>query len=528
MDQRGKRLITIAAIVILLFLGVAVYFIFFNNGSNSSQQSVSINKSLVPFDEKTLSNTNGITTIGGNTEATPTELNANPTQNNTRERLRRITPFPVSGFISFLVKTVRIDTVIDEKTGKEKQITVPVTKHHIRYNDQRTGHIFDGIIEDESILNSKITKTNLPSAEELVFNPTGTIGYLRYEKNNKIETFKLIIPGDEKVIIPQVCITPITSDLAVKSRGEEVKILQDYINYKLSENLTFDGVFGKKTQTLIKNIQKTAGIPQTGTIDQSTRDLIAKDCVDIQQKAAIANSAEPKELKGSLVSGYINQLVHNTQINTVFSLEQLRGKTIGNLLSPETGQTTSVFSSSFGEWMPQYVNKNLITMTTYAAGSVDGYMYGLNPVNQTFSKILGPLKGLTTLTNPAGTQTLISTIDNGFPVTRLVNITNGTSQSVPFVVLPEKCSWYSNDTFYCGVTSSFPKGVYPDDWYKGLVSLSDTIWSYTISTKEARQVAIPPQTLDIIKMESNPDAGYLFFINKINNELWSYRVGGED
>jgi hypothetical protein len=103
---------------------------------------------------------------------------------------------------------------IDEKTGKEKTITTPITIHHIRYNDQRNGHIFDGVITDESILNKKITKTDLPAAEELIFNKTGSIGYLRYEKDNFSHTTQyeinnvvsskkevLIIPGNFKTQI---------------------------------------------------------------------------------------------------------------------------------------------------------------------------------------------------------------------------------------------------------------------------------------------------------------------------------------
>ena len=82
--------------------------------------------------------------------------------------------------------------------------------------------------------------------------------------------------------------------------------------------------------------------------------------------------------------------------------------------------------------------------------------------------------------------------------------------------------------FYCGVPSSYPTGVYPDDWYKGLISFSDTLWSYSIAKQESVQVALPPQTIDIERMEAYPDAGYLFFMNKINNELWSYRIQGDD
>ena len=167
-------------------------------------------------------------------------------------------------------------------------------------------------------------------------------------------------------------------------------------------------------------------------------------------------------------------------------------------------------------------------MNTYASGTVDGYLYALNPIQQTFSKLLGPLVGLTSNTAPSGKHVLVTFTANNRLVTQIINTVNGTTQSIPFTALPEKCTWYSSDTFYCGIPASYPNGLYPDDWYKGVVSFSDVLWSYTISTQSAVQVAIPPQPIDMFRMESDPATGYLFFMNKNNYELWSYRVGGTD
>jgi hypothetical protein len=167
-------------------------------------------------------------------------------------------------------------------------------------------------------------------------------------------------------------------------------------------------------------------------------------------------------------------------------------------------------------------------MTTYATGMIDGYLYGLNPTRQTFSKLAGPLVGLTTNTAPDGKHALVTYTSNNHLVTQILNLTNGATQNVPFIALPEKCTWYSFDTFYCGIPTSYPTGLYPDDWYKGLVSFSDVLWSYTLSTQSSAQVVVPRESLDMFRMESNPTTGYLFFMNKNNYELWSYRVGGVD
>lgn len=523
MDQRGKRLLMIAGLVALLFLGLAVYFIFFNKPQQTGQ-AVNVDKNLFPFAQKS----NSIqqlpvvnTTDTGNTGST----SALATPIESRERLRKITSFPVSGFISFLEQSTQPETVLNEKTKKEETILRPVTIHHIRYNDQRTGHIFDGIVTDTSILNKQITKTDLPPAEELLFANSGKTGYLRYEKNGGIVTFKINIPEPPQV--PTYCnYSEFSADLKFGSRVPAVKNLQQYINAKFNQKNKVDGVFGKGTITWVKQIQKAFVLPQTGILDQSTRTAMSIDCTTIRDTVAKSQS-EPLELTGSLVSGYITQAVKDSS-DDLFMLQTLKGQ-MGGFWGTMTGDTrTPVFNSSFNEWMPQVANKNFIGMTTYASGASDGYFYQLNPTTQQFSKILGPLTALTTLVNPDGTNVLITDSENNRLITKIINIKTQRQTILPFVTLPEKCTWYNSDQVYCGVPNNFPSGTYPDDWYKGIVKFSDSLWSYEISSNRTTQIATPTDSIDIFRMNAFPDAGYLFFMNKSTYELWSYRIGGSD
>lgn len=530
MDQKGKRLLVIALFVILIFLGISVYLIFFQKNS-SQNQSVDVGNNLVPFDQRFPNNSNIPSTDSD--EITPpetiplSELDTSATPVNSRNRLRKITSFPVSGFTSFISTEQRKETIIDKKTEQPKEITTPITIHHIRYNDQRNGHIFDGVITDESILNKKITQTDLPASEELIFNHSGTIGYLRYEKNGKLNTFKLTLPVEKTKTIPKVCTTTLTRDLKIKDKNNEVKILQDYMNYKFNQNLVLDGIFGTKTESSVKIIQNMFSIPETGIVDVATREAMSTECTTIQQKIVTENNT-PKELTGSLIPQYLQHLIRNTTDNTIFNLERTNGKTIGFIQSFTDTTVTKIFDSTFNEWMPQFVNKNLITLTTYASGKIDGYMYGLNPTTKNFSKIIGPLQGLTTKTSPNGTHAIITfTMDNSM-ISRLINLETNIMQPLPFVTLPEKCTWYSNDIFYCGVPTSYPSGLYPDDWYKGKVIFTDTLWKYQVSTQQSTQVITPIQPINIFRIESDTETEYLFFMNKNTYELWSYRIGGDD
>ncbi len=528
MDQRGKRLLIIALIVILLFLGVTGYFLFF--GKKGPDTSViGVDPNLFPFDQQSNQIKDLPVVINGDTPAgTPEELeNILPDSEAVqRPRLRKITSFPVSGFVSFTTPDTVTETVLDPITNTEKQITKPVSIHRLRYGDQRTGHIFEGIIDEISIINRKITKTDLPIGEELIFNTIGTRGILRYEKNRTIESFQIELPTFEKEV-PKYCTIIFKTDLKIGMRNAEVKKLQSYLREKYKKNIKVDGIFLTQTRGFVQEIQREFNLTETGIFDEPTRVAISTECETIKQSAA-KSAEEPYELKGSLVDGVVTQVVKNNADNSVFLLKTISKKTTGLIKSFNSDSATPVFSSSFNEWLPQFVNKTLITMTTYAASTFGGYMYGLDPTTQKFTKILGPTFGLTTLTSPDGKRVLISSIENRQLVIKVINLDTRSQKILPFSTLPEKCNWYTNDQLFCGVPNTLPVGTYPDDWYKGIISLSDSLWSYTLSTDRAVSVATPRESLDMFRMESFTTPEYLFFINKNNYELWSYRVGGTE
>lgn len=526
MDTRGKRLLIIAAVIILVFLGITAYFIFFDKKTPTS--TTGVNPDLFPFGQQSNQIRDLPVVTDGETITNPGGFdNTTTPEPAPRDRLRKITAFPVSGFVSFLTPDTITETVLDEKTKTEKSITRPITVHRVRYNDQRNGHLFEGIINDESIINRQITKTDLPSAEELIFNNTGTIGILRYEKNNAIESFQIQLPVFDKEL-PGYCKLEFKTDLKAGIKNKtEVKKLQQYIRDKFSVKISIDGVYGKQATAGVKQIQKEFNLVESGTFDETTRQAIAADCINLKTQIS-KTQQEPYELKGSLIDGYITQAVKNNSENSVVLLKTANKKTTGVVKSLNSSEAKSIFASSFNEWLPQFVNKTLITMTTYASGLTEGYMYSLDIPTQKFIKVLGPNIGLTTLTSPDGKSILVSDSENGQLVLKIIDLNKRTEKILPFTTLSEKCVWYSNDQIYCGVPNTFPEGLYPDDWYKGVISFSDTLWSYAPSTGRAVSVITPTESVDMFRMEPYTNSEYLFFMNKNDYALWSYRIGGQD
>ena len=91
--------------------------------------------------------------------------------------------------------------------------------------------------------------------------------------------------------------------------------------------------------------------------------------------------------------------------------------------------------------------------------------------------------------------------------------------------LPEKClfSAINTDIIYCAIPRNIPKSDYPDDWYQGLFFFSDTLWQINLSSG-AKKMILDEEDFDIINIFSDEKENYLFFQDKRNSTLWSFKL----
>jgi hypothetical protein len=188
-----------------------------------------------------------------------------------------------------------------------------------------------------------------------------------------------------------------------------------------------------------------------------------------------------------------------------------------------------VFNSPFTEWLTQWPNDRMITLTTKASAELPSYMYAIDPNKQDFSRILGGVNGMTTLTSPNGRLVLYNTNDLSL---YLYDIETKNAKKLNIKTLPEKCVWSNtSDSLYCAVPKSIPRGEYPDSWYQGEVSFSDTFWYVDIYGTNATMVFDPSDELkgeansiDAIKLNTDANQEYLIFINKKDSSLWLFNL----
>lgn len=214
----------------------------------------------------------------------------------------------------------------------------------------------------------------------------------------------------------------------------------------------------------------------------------------------------------------------------IFYLENGPDASLGSVSTFNATSFSSIFSSSFTEWLPQFPNQNLITLTTKPSATVPGYLYFLDEKTGVVTKVLGGINGLTTLTSHDGRLVLYSETTGKTVHLSVFNTQTKESHSLNIQTLPEKCSWgrQSVSIVYCAVPQSIPPGDYPDQWYQGLVSFPDSLWKIDTETLVKNKIMSPEDfgfsSFDIINPVLSLDENYLIFMNKLSGTPWVFRI----
>jgi hypothetical protein len=163
---------------------------------------------------------------------------------------------------------------------------------------------------------------------------------------------------------------------------------------------------------------------------------------------------------------------------------------------------------------------NQIYVYTVPTGDQIGYLYkivknDLMYVTEGGEGLLGSLFN----NNPIVTKTTESGLMSSA-------ITPQGETLLPIVTIPEKC--ISSEAFlYCATPRDLGNTqAFPDNWYKGVVSYSDTLWEINVADGEATALSNfeleSGRQIDVSKIGISEDETRLYFINKNDNALWMF------
>jgi len=339
-----------------------------------------------------------------------------------------------------------------------------------------------------------------------------------------INTTNIPTIGENK--IPEIKPTPPPTEIipavkyVEKATGNIYQTYADKIDErKLSSNIiptvyeSFFG-FGKTTESVIMRYLQDNNVIQT-FIRTLPKQILGGDIV------------EDNSTPGSFLPENITDLSISPDASQIFYLFNTQTSSVGITTSSVGDKKTQVFNSPFTEWLSQWPNNKMITLTTKPSYNVPGYIYAVDPTKKDFNRILGGINGLTTLTSPNGKMVLYS--NNNLSL-YIYDIENKNSRELGLNTLPEKCVWNKmSEIIYCAVPKDIPLGQYPDSWYMGEVSFSDDIWQIDIASGNTTLILNPTdvqggEEIDGIKLTIDDNQDYLFFMNKKDSYLWEYSL----
>lgn len=185
------------------------------------------------------------------------------------------------------------------------------------------------------------------------------------------------------------------------------------------------------------------------------------------------------------------------------------------------------FTSTYREWLPQWIGTNTILLNTKPSSSALGYLYTLDTKTSAIKKVFGGVLGLTTLASTDNKLLVYADTSNNTMDLNQYNLKDGSERKLFASTLPEKCVWGNKypEIIYCAVPKSVPSQFnYPDDWYMGVAHFDDNIWRMNLKTGENKLVVNPARqvglALDIKSMKMSKNDDYLIFEDKNTLSLW--------
>lgn len=163
---------------------------------------------------------------------------------------------------------------------------------------------------------------------------------------------------------------------------------------------------------------------------------------------------------------------------------------------------------------------------TKASASSEGYVFLVDGATGTFTRLAGPLRGVTALPSHGGEVVLLSYKSGNTTRLEFLNVETRNIIALPISTLTEKCAWAHDDTrIFCAVPKTL-SGTLPDAWYQGVISFSDRLWSVDVGARVATQLFDPEvaakTAIDAVALSVDTENNVLVFTNKKDGSLWLY------
>ena len=240
-----------------------------------------------------------------------------------------------------------------------------------------------------------------------------------------------------------------------------------------------------------------------------------------------------KKIEGMFLIENITEITPSPYDTSVFYFVTNSNGSRG-IVRSKSGESKTVYSSPMRELRPQWVSRDLVTVTSKASQEAPGFLYFLNPETQKTRLILSGLTALITNTSYDENTVLHYTKENQISTLRTYDVQENSTTNILSMTLPEKCVWSrtEQEIVYCAIPSEPPQRDYPDGWYQGKSRFNDYIARINTKTQDIILLALhedfvdlgAPFGVDAHQLVLSQEEDYLTFINKKDLSLWAYSL----
>jgi Tol biopolymer transport system component len=198
--------------------------------------------------------------------------------------------------------------------------------------------------------------------------------------------------------------------------------------------------------------------------------------------------------------------------------------------SPDGTNWKNIFKTRLDNLIVEWPSQDKISLRQPISGLAQGILYALNSQSGDFSKILSDLFGLNVKWSPKADKILYSSTDERgrHPQISLTDDKGANFKDLKMSGLVDKCVWSNDDrTVFCALPQDISaNATWPDDYYKGLVILSDDFYKINLETNEKTKIAGSTEQAgyDAQELFLSPKGDYLFFVNRADGLLYSLKL----
>ncbi len=236
---------------------------------------------------------------------------------------------------------------------------------------------------------------------------------------------------------------------------------------------------------------------------------------------------ENGELKSAVIKEQVYDFALTSSSTLLFTTRDSSGL-IGQNYNLATKKQTPLFAIPFFDATISWGTSSSDTHVVYPKTThlLEGYLYTFT--NGTMERLPAAGYGLSAQNSPK--YITYTRTSNYVPATTIYNKATGSREESQIILLPEKCGVDIKDSrfLWCGYEAVERAFEFPDNWYRGEISFSDSLWRIDLGLNSAEFIVDPKELtgreIDVVMMTTGKSGTALYFINKNDNTLWMYEL----